>query len=68
MEKQKKNYNVRIIDNGDGTFELGYVTGLDTKSHYDKSMKIWVQNWRRGNKRKMARLLHSGNIVGTSLR
>jgi len=51
----KTEYNVRLVDNGDGTFSLGFVQRL-------KKMRKGHE-WVDGNKPKVVKLLTKGSLV-----
>lgn len=59
MKKEKTDYNIRIVDNGDGTFELGFVSRLKTKGLPKDIAGEWVS----GSVRKMVRLLKKGILT-----
>lgn len=71
-KKEKTSYNIRIVDNGDGTFELGFVSRFKTKGRYSKKTEITVPvpkdcygEWVEGSVRKMVKLLRKGNFIAT---
>lgn len=51
-------YNVRIYDNGNGTFSLGFVDRFKTVGQPKNTCGTWV----KGSKNKMVRLLTKGTI------
>lgn len=50
-------YNVRIYDNGDGTYKVGYV-------HRLRYLKNKGPDWVDGNKPKIEKLLKEGQFDG----
>lgn len=64
MAKKKKpqvDYNVRIIDNQDGTFSVGFVSRLQV---HKKPKGDVGATWVDGSKRKMEKLLTQGKFLG----
>ena len=58
MKKQKTSYNVRIVDNGDGTYSIGHVSRLKTCGLPKDVGGEWV----KGSIGKMIRLLTKGTL------
>ena len=56
--KKKTHYNIRIIDNGNGTYSLGFVHRFKTTPMKKKIAGEWVE----GNVNKVIRLLNKGSI------
>jgi len=52
----KTNYNVRLIDHGDGKFSLGFV-------HRLKTAKKGGGEWVKGNRPKVVKLLTKGVLL-----
>lgn len=52
----KTEYNVRIVDNGNGTFSLGFI-------HRLKNKKGGGGEWVDGNKPKIVKLLAKGSLA-----
>ena len=60
MKKQEpSDYNVRIIDNGGGTFSRGHVSRFRVNNGSGDHCGTWV----KGNQAKMQRLLTKGELV-----
>lgn len=53
----KTEYNVRIVDHGNGTFSLGFV-------HRLKKRKGGGGEWVGGNRPKVVKLLIKGSLAG----
>lgn len=51
-------YNVRIIDNGNGTYSLGHVSRFTTY----KAPKDCIGRWVSGSRTKIIRLLTKGTL------
>lgn len=57
---KKRDYNVRIVDNHDGTVTIGFVTVLGP---VEKTSDGNCRMWRTSNKREFIRLLKKSEIV-----
>ncbi len=56
----KTSYNIRIIDNGDGTFSLGFISRLRITRLSKGTQGEWVD----GSRNKIVQLLTKGTLRG----
>ena len=57
-KKKKTEYNVRIVDNGNGTYSVGYISRLKTCGLPKNIRGMWVA----GSRNKIFRLLTKGTF------
>lgn len=58
-KRTKTEYNIRVIDNGDGTYSLGFVSRLKACGLPKDTCGMWVP----GSRNKMIRLLTKGTLM-----